>query len=98
MLGRLASARAREAHRQVGLDAARAPAHHQHAVAHDQRLVDGMRDEDHCFARLAPDPEQLLLQHRLVLLVEGGERLVHEQDARLENERGPNGHPLLHAA
>src|SRR6266508_1412625 len=70
------------------LDLARLRRHHQYPVAERHGLVDAVRDEDHGLPRLVPDPQQLLLEQQLVLLVERGERLVHQQDLGVGGE-GP---------
>ena len=45
-----------------------------------------------------PDAQDLLVHALAGHLVERAERLVHEQDRRLEGERPGDGHALLHAA
>src|SRR5260370_31634612 len=66
------------------------------------REVDGfvhiVGDEDHGFARFLPDGEQLALHQAAGLCVEGAERLIHQQDARVECERSGDGDALFHAA
>jgi hypothetical protein len=68
------------------------------AVAHHQRLFDGVRDEQQREAHLVPQLEQLLLHLAARERVERGEGLVHQQHARLHRQRAGNGHALLHAA
>jgi hypothetical protein len=68
------------------------------AVAHHQRLFDGVRDEQQREAHLVPQLEQLLLHLAARERVERGEGLVHQQHARLHRQRARDGHALLHAA
>ena len=57
-----------------------------------------MRHEDHGRAGLGGDPGELGLQVLARHLIEGAERLVHEQQPRVLGERTRDRHPLLHAA
>src|SRR6266853_2123712 len=61
---------------------ARPRAHDHHPVGEEDRLVDGVGDEEHRLGLLVPDPLQLevhlLPRHR----VERAERLVHQQEDR----------------
>jgi hypothetical protein len=56
-----------------------------------------VRDEQHRLPGAFPDAKELVLQDYLRLLVQGRERLVHEQDLRVVGEGPGHGHPLLHA-
>ena len=47
---------------------------------------------------LLPDAQDLLVHALAGHLVERAERLVHQQDGRLEGERAGDGHALLHPA
>jgi len=67
------------------------------AVAHHQRLFDGMGDEDQREAKLVPQRKQLLLHAPAREGVERGKRLVHQQHLGLHGQRARNGHALLHA-
>ena len=71
---------------------------HDHAVAHQHRLVDRVRDEDHRGRPALPDPQQLELEDLPRLRVDRGERLVHQQHLRLDRERAGEAGALLHAA
>src|SRR5262249_566289 len=82
----------------VGLDAARTRREDDHAVGEIDRLVDVMGDEQHRLARRIPNLLQLLLQQLAVLRVERTERLIHQQNARIEREQARESHALLHAA
>jgi hypothetical protein len=55
-------------------------------------------DEDDRAAGLPPDLHQLVLHHAAVLRVERAERLVHQQDLRLDRQRAGDRGPLLHPA
>ena len=57
------------------------------AVAHLDRLVDVVRDEDDRLADLAVQPQQLGLQAEARDRVERAERLVHQQQRRVGSER-----------
>ncbi len=61
-------------------------------------LGDRVRDEDHCRLELLPDREELEVQPFARHLVERAERLVHQQERRLERERSRDRNALLHAA
>ncbi|OFT87956.1 hypothetical protein HMPREF3115_15030 [Burkholderia sp. HMSC10F09] len=70
----------------------------QDAVADDERFLDRVRDEQQREARVVPQPQQLFLHLAARQRIERGERLVHQQHARLHRERARNGDALLHAA
>ena len=74
--------------------------HHRDAVAEHDRLVDRMGDEHHGLALVGPlhELQELLLQDLAGLRVERGERLVHQQDRRIDRERAHEADALLHAA
>src|SRR5205085_6285149 len=61
-------------------------------------LVDRMGDEYHRLAFVLHDAQQLFLQHLARLRIERGERLVHQQDVRIDRERAYQADALLHAA
>ncbi len=73
-------------------------AHDDDARAHEDRLVDVVRDEQHGLLLGLPDAEQQLLHQLARLVVERAEGLVHEQDARAVGERARDRGALLHAA
>ena len=50
------------------------------------------------FCGLIPQPQQLLVEMIADDLVERAERLVHQQQLRIEGERARDRHALLHAA
>jgi hypothetical protein len=93
-------ARPPERHVEHLLDAARARAHDRDAVAEQDRLVDRMGDEHHGLALVGPlhQREQLLLQDLARLRVERGERLVHQQDRGVHDQRAHQPDALLHPA
>src|SRR3984893_583809 len=92
------AARAGELHVEHRPHRARPRAHDHHPVGEEDRLVDGVGDEEHRLGLLVPDPLQLevhlLARHR----VQRAERLVHQQEARLEQQGPADRDPLLHAA
>ena len=57
-----------------------------------------MGDEHDRLAGHVPQAQELLVQHVAHDLVEGAERLVHEQEIGVERERPRDRRPLLHAA
>ena len=80
------------------LDAARPRRHHRHAVGEIDRLLHVVGDEDHGLGRALPDAEELRLHQAARLRIERAERLVHQQDFRIEGERARERGALLHAA
>ena len=67
-------------------------------VAHRDRLVDVVGDEDHRLRDLAVEPPQLLLQPGAGDRVERAERLVHQQHRRVGGERAGEPDALALAA
>src|ERR1044072_8384392 len=76
----------------------RAGREHHHAVGKRDRLLEVVRDEHHRLPVRRPDLEQLVLHQMARLDVERRERLVHEDDLGIENQRLPEGGALSHAA
>src|SRR5581483_11479527 len=68
------------------------------AVAHPDRLVDVVRDEDHRLADLVVQAEQLRLQPEARDRVERAERLVHQEERRVGGERAREPDPLALSA
>ena len=66
-------------------------AEHGHPVSEQHGLVDVVRDEQHRGPQLPVQAPELLLQPAPAHGVDGAERLVHEQHARLAGQRA--GHP-----
>ena len=79
-------------------DPARTRAHHDDAGREEDRLGDRVRDEHDRRRELLPDREQLEVQALARHLVERAERLVHQQQRRLEGERARDRDALLHPA
>ena len=71
---------------------------HNHAVGQIDRLLDVVGNEDHRLARFVPKRLQFFLHQLAVLRIERAERLVHQQNARVEGQGASNGDALLHAA
>ena len=67
-------------------------------VAHLDRLVDVVGDEDHRLRDLAVQPPELLLQARARDRVERAERLVHQEQRRVGGERAGEPDALALAA
>ena len=80
------------------LDRAGPGGHHHDLVGERDRLLQVVRHEDHRRPRLVPQRQQLGGHDRLGLHVERAERLVHQQDRRLVDQRRRQRHPLAHAA
>ena len=80
------------------LDAAGARRHHDDAVGEQHRLVDRVRDEQHGLAGLHPQlfeiDAHLLARER----IERAERLVHQQQRRIVDQRAHDRGALAHAA
>src|SRR5947209_6517745 len=91
-------ARTRERHVDDRLGPAGMGRHHHDAIAKNYRLIDAVRNEDDRFLRLFPDAQEFLLQEYLVLLVERGEGLVHEQDIGVLGEGARDRDALPHPA
>ena len=94
----LERARPRQVDRNHFLDAAGPRGHHHHLVAEQDRLLDRVGDEQHGLMCLVENLQQFLLHHDLGLRVERGERLVHQQDRPLHDQRARQRHALAHAA
>src|SRR5262245_37460586 len=86
----------REPHRDDPLDATGPAGHHHDAVREQDGLGNAVRDEEDRLPSLLPDPEQLETHLFARQGVEGPERLVHEQDLRVVDERATDRGPLLH--
>ena len=88
--------------RQVDLDDPRDPAgpraHHDDARREEDRLGDRVGDEDDGRAAGLPDPQELEVEPLARHLVERAERLVHQQELRVERERPGDRDAHLHPA
>ncbi len=67
-------------------------------IGQEHRLVDLVGDEEHGLAPLLPDAQELGLHDLAALRIERGERLVHEQDLRVDRQRAGKIDALAHAA
>jgi hypothetical protein len=74
------------------------PAEHQGAIPERDRLGDVMGHEDDGLALETPQPQQVGLQLRAGLRVDGGKRLVHQDDGRVISQRADQRCTLAHAA
>ena len=72
--------------------------HHQDAVGQEDRLRNRVRDQDHRFPDLLPEPQQLDIELISRQRIERGKRLVEQQHLRLPNERLSQRGPLAHPA
>jgi len=72
--------------------------HDDDAVRQEHRLGDRVGDEDDRRAGLGLDADQLRLHVLARHLVQGAERLVHQQDPWSHGQRPGDGDPLLHPA
>src|ERR1700674_5734388 len=87
-----------EARVHQGLDPARPRRHDGDPVGEIDRLLYVMGHEDHGLRRALPDPQQLRLHQAARLRIKRTERLVHQQNFRVDGERAGNGRAVLHAA
>ncbi len=78
-------------------DAPRPRAHDHHARGEEDRLRDGVGDEDDGLAGRPPDAQHLRVEPLAGHLVERPEGLVHQQQGRLQRQGAGDGHALLHA-
>ena len=79
-------------------DAARTRRHHDDPVGEEHGLGDRVGHEDDGGAGLGADADELGLHALAGHLVEGAERLVHQQQPRALGERARDRDALLHAA
>src|SRR3989454_1708625 len=96
-LGRLHRARVVQGEVQHRLDPPGARRHDGDPRREEERLVQAVGHEDDGLARPAPDVEEPLAHEHARLLVEGAERLVHQEDLRVDGERAADRDALLHA-
>ena len=73
-------------------------AHHRDRVGEEHRLGDRVGDEQRGGGPLGPDALQLEVEPLAGHLVERAERLVEQQDLRLDHQRPGDRDPLAHAA
>ena len=62
------------------------------------RFLDVVRDKNHGLRRPLPDVQKLRLHQAAGLRIKRAERLVHQQDLRIEGEGAGDRGPLLHPA
>ena len=91
-------ARARELDRVHVLDAAGPARQDDDAVGEGDGLGQVVGDEDDGLALPGPEGQELGLEAELRVGVERAERLVHEEDLRLDDERADERHALAHSA
>ncbi len=83
---------------ELGRDPPRPGAEDQDARGQEHRFEHRMGDEDDGAAELSPDLQEVVVQLEAGDLVERGEGLVHQQQARLGDQRPGDGDAHLHAA
>src|SRR5215510_7179338 len=89
---------ARQIDRYYAFELAGPVGHHQDAIGELHRFRDVVRNDERGLLELLLDLQHLVAQKKPRLLVERGERLVHEQDLRLRRERARHRDALAHAA
>ena len=94
----VAGARTGERRPVFGDDPARPGGHHQDAVTEHDRLFQAVGDEERGGAGGLGEVQQLVLEDRPQLGVEGRERLVHQQDFGFDGEGAGDRDALPHAA
>ena len=72
--------------------------HDDDVVAQANRLVDRVGDKEHTGFLLSPQREQQFLHSQARARVKRTERLVHQHDAWLEDQRARDRYALAHAA
>ena len=72
--------------------------HQENLVGEIDRLVDVVGDHEHGLAGLEADAPHLVLQRPAGERVERRERLVHQQDPRIEDQHLREGDALAHPA
>ncbi len=98
LLARVRGARLRQVDRDELCDPPRPRRHHDDAGREEDGLGDRVGDEDDGRARRLPDPQELHVEALARHLVERAERLVHQQERRVEGERPRDRDALLHPA
>jgi hypothetical protein len=91
-------ARPGQRHVEDRLDRGRAGRHDDDPVGERDRLLEVVRHEHHRGPGALPEPQQLVLHQRPGLHVQRAERLVHQHDLRLVDQRLGQRDPLAHAA
>ena len=94
-------ARLLQIHRDFANDAARIGREQQDAVAHQHRLLDIVGDDDDALDRqlaVAPQFDEIGAQRFRGEHVERRERLVHQQNVRMHDQRAGKADALAHAA
>ena len=91
----------RQRYLDLAQDPARIAAEHQDAIAHQHRLLDVVSHQDDALdghPAFGPEIEEVGAQSLRRQYIERRERLVHEQDVRMHDQRARESHPLAHAA
>ena len=94
----LDSSRPGQGDHDVVYDACGSLAHHHDAIRQKNRFRDTVRDEDHRFAIPLPDAQQLEIHLVAGHGIQSAERLIHEQQVRILDQRTADAGSLPHAA
>ena len=94
----VAFARAIEIDLDGAFDAARTGGHDDDAIAHVDRFVDVMRDEDHRRAARFPEAQHFILHFHASECIERAERFIQQENFRMIDQRSRKGDALRHAA
>src|SRR6266516_3081211 len=97
-LGTVDIARARKRHSIVRADAPRTRGKQDHAVAETNGLTYVVRDEQDRLAAGLPNTLDVTIELLARHCIEGRQRLIHEEDARVRCQRARERGPLLHPA
>src|SRR5215831_16529298 len=84
--------------RELGEEAAGPRGHYHDPLRQIDRLEHRMGDEDDGLAQRLPERQQVVVEAKARDLVERGERLVHQQERRLGDERARDRGAHLHSA
>ncbi len=76
---------------------ARPGAQHHHLVGQEDGLLHAVRDEEDRLGRLAGEPEQIEVELLAGEQIDGSERLVHQHERRIVDQRAADGYALAHA-
>src|SRR5581483_5397341 len=90
--------RTRKVDLELAFHAARAEGEQDHAIAEADCFTHVVRDKDNGASGFSPKALEFIMQQVARLRVQGGERLVHQQDVRLCSQRAGQGDALSHAA
>src|SRR6266516_6338873 len=70
----------------------------QNPIAQTNRFADVVGDKDNSFASRFPNALEIAIKLLAGEGIEGGEGLIHQEDARIRRQGAGQGHALLHSA